>query len=114
MTRTTTTTTKRMLNTSNIGGYNETTNQSVLRGIRPYDQVDLVIEPEGSFTSSSKLLTTNVGLDRTHSPYFVISLRDTSVREGESVLFEVIVSGKRFARYFFLLLLIQYRAHFSS
>ena len=90
---TTTTTTRRLLNSSDTGGYNETTNTSAIRGIRPYDQVDLVLQPDSSLSSSSKVLTTTVGLDQGHVPYFVLSLRDQSVREGESVLFEVIVSG---------------------
>ncbi len=88
-TTTTTTTTKRKL-TSDVGD----TNRSVIRGIRPYDQVDLVLQPDSSVSSSSKVLTTIIGLDQGHTPYFVLALHDQTAREGESVLFEVIVSGK--------------------
>lgn len=45
-------------------------------------------------TSSTKVLRTTFGLDQGHSPYFSLSLHDQTVRESESVLFEVIVSGK--------------------
>jgi hypothetical protein len=53
----------------------------------------LVLQPEGSL-SSTKVLTTKVGLDQGHAPYFVLSLRDQAAREGDSVLFEVIVSAQ--------------------
>lgn len=93
--KTTTTTTKRKITSSDTGGggYNETTNRSVIRGIRPYDQVDLVLPGDSSISSSSKVLTTSFGLDQGHSPYFSLALHDQTAREGESVLFEVIVSG---------------------
>ncbi|CAF0971766.1 unnamed protein product [Rotaria sordida] len=93
---TTTTTTKRTITSLDTPGYNETINRSVIRGIRPYDQVDLVLQPDTSMssTSSSKVLTTTVGLDSNHAPFFVLSLRDQAAREGESVLFEVIVSAQ--------------------
>ena len=97
---TTTTTTKRKITSSDTGGYNETKNRSVIRGIRPYDQVDLVLQPD-SLTSSSKVLTTSFGLDQGHSPYFSLALHDQTAREGESVLFEVIVSGKYFEKFCF-------------
>lgn len=93
-TRTTTTTTRRAYDSSNPNGYDETTNTSVIQGIRPYDQVDLIIQPDSSYSSSSKVLSTSVGLDQSHAPYFVLSLHDQSIREGNSVLFEVIVSGQ--------------------
>ncbi|CAF5097428.1 unnamed protein product, partial [Rotaria magnacalcarata] len=91
---TTTTTTKRTITSSDTGGYNETTNRSVIRGIRPYDQVDLVLQPDSSLSSTSKVLTTTVGLDSNHAPYFALSLHDQTTREGESVLFEVVVSAQ--------------------
>ncbi|CAF4610426.1 unnamed protein product, partial [Rotaria sp. Silwood1] len=91
---TTTTTTKRIITSSDKPGY-ETINRSVVRGIRPFDQVDLVLQPDTSISStSSKILTTSVGLDSNHAPYFVLSLRDQTAKEGESVLFEVIVSAQ--------------------
>jgi hypothetical protein len=96
--RTTTTTTRRTMNSSNTGGYNETTNTSTIHGIRPYDQVDLILEPESSLSTSSKVVSTSIGIDQGHTPYFVLSLRDQSVKEGESVFFEVIVSGMLDAR----------------
>ncbi|CAM2700506.1 unnamed protein product [Rotaria socialis] len=91
---TTTTTTKRTITSSDTGGYSETTNRSVIRGIRPYDQVDLVLQPDSSLSSISKVLTTKVGLDSNHAPYFSLSLHDQTAREGESVLFEVVVSAQ--------------------
>jgi hypothetical protein len=92
---TTRTTTKRTITSSD----NEANKRSVIHGIRPFDQVDLVLQPDNSISSSStKFLTTSVGVDQSYTPYFALSLHDQSVREGESVLFEVIVSGK----YFFL------------
>jgi hypothetical protein len=93
--KTTTTTTKRKITSSDTGGgYNETANRSVIRGIRPYDQVDLVLPGDSSISSSSsKVLTTSFGLDQGYSPYFSLALHDQTAREGESVLFEVIVSG---------------------
>lgn len=87
---TTTTTTKRKL----TSGDTMDSSRSVVRGIRPYDQVDLVLQPDSSMTSSTKVLRTTFGLDQGHSPYFSLALHDQTVREGESVLFEVIVSGK--------------------
>lgn len=33
-------------------------------------------------------------LNQSYPPYFLTSVRDQAVREGESVLFEVVVSGK--------------------
>lgn len=89
-TTTTTTTTKRKL----TSGDTMDSNRSVVRGIRPYDQVDLVLQPDSSMTSSTKVLRTTFGLDQGQSPYFSLALHDQTVREGESVLFEVIVSGK--------------------
>jgi len=94
--KTTTTTTKRKITSSDTGGYNETTNRSVIRGIRPYDQVDLVLQPDSSTSSSSKILTTSFGLDQDHAPYFSLALHDQTAREGESVLFEIVVSGNYF------------------
>ena len=96
-TRTTTTTTRRLYDSSNPNGYEETTNTAVVRGINPYDQVDLIIQPDSSYSSSSKVLSTSVGIDQNHAPYFVLSLHDRSVREGDSILLEVIVSGKTFS-----------------
>jgi hypothetical protein len=75
----------------------------VIRGIRPYDQVDLVLQPDSSISSSSsKVLTTSIGLDQNHAPYFALALHDQTAREGESVLFEVVVSGKYLQKYIFL------------
>ena len=70
--------------------------QTKIHDIKPFDQVDLILQPENSMTSSSssKVLKTNIGLDSNHAPYFVLSLHDQTIREGQSVLFEVIVSGK--------------------
>ncbi len=98
-TTTTTTTTKRKIASSD----HDESNRSVIHGIRPYDQVDLVLQPDSSMTtSSSKVLTTTFGLDQGHVPYFSLALHDQTAREGESVLFEVIVSGKDFSnRVFF-------------
>ena len=73
----------------------------MIRGIRPFDQVDLVLQPDNSL-SSSKVLSTNIGVDQGHVPYFSLTLHDQTVREGESVLFEVTVSGKYQSRLFFL------------
>jgi hypothetical protein len=96
---TTTTTTKRKLISTDTGD----TNRSVIRGIRPYDQVDLVLQPDSSISSSSsKVLTTSIGLDQNHAPYFALALHDQTAREGESVLFEVVVSGKYLQKYIFL------------
>ena len=93
---TTTTTTKRTITSADGGGYNEANKRPVVHGIRPFDQVDLVLQPDNtiSSSSSSKFLTTSAGLEQSHTPYFSVSLHDQSVREGESVLFEVTVSGK--------------------
>jgi hypothetical protein len=51
-------------------------------------------------SSSSKVLKTTFGLDKGHAPYFSLALHDQTAREGESILFEVIVSGKFFYFYF--------------
>ena len=92
-TTTTTTTTKRTITSDGTGGYNETNKRSVVRGIRPFDQVDLVLQPDSSI-STSKVLSTSIGLDQNYKPYFSLSLHDQTVRESESVLFEVIVSAQ--------------------
>lgn len=47
-------------------------------------------ETRGYNTSTN----TNINQDQSYAPYFIQSLRDQTVREGESVLFEVVVSGK--------------------
>ena len=94
-TRTTTTTTRRTMVPSDTGGYMETSNTSFTRGARPFDQVEFVLQPDASTSSSSsKFLTTSIGMDQEHAPYFAVALHDRSVREGESVLFEVMVSGE--------------------
>ncbi|CAF4292231.1 unnamed protein product, partial [Adineta steineri] len=91
---TTKTTTKRTITSADAGGYNEGTNKSLVRGIRPFDQVDLILQPDSSI-SSSKLLSTNLSSEQGgYSPYFNVSLHDQTVREGESVLFEIIVSAQ--------------------
>ncbi len=38
--------------------------------------------------------TINVGPNQSYAPYFIVSLHDKTVREGESVLLEIVVSGK--------------------
>ena len=38
--------------------------------------------------------TNTTDLNQSYAPYFLLSLRDQTVREGESVLLEIIVSGK--------------------
>ena len=38
--------------------------------------------------------TTNAGPNENYAPYFILSLRDQTVREGESILFEIVVNGK--------------------
>jgi hypothetical protein len=92
---TTTTTTKRTITSAGGGGYNEANKRPVVHGIRPFDQVDLVLQPDNTISSSSsKFLTTSTGLDQNHIPYFSLSLHDQTVKESESVLFEVTVSGK--------------------
>lgn len=40
--------------------------------------------------------TINYGSNQDYAPYFLTSLRDQTVREGESVLFEITVYGKNF------------------
>lgn len=40
--------------------------------------------------------TINIGSNQSYAPYFITSLRDQTVKEGESVLFEIVVSGKNF------------------
>lgn len=40
--------------------------------------------------------TTKSGANDSYAPYFISSLRDQTVREGESVLLEVVVSGTRY------------------
>ena len=40
---------------------------------------------------------TNNNFNQSYAPYFIASLKDQTVREGESVLFEVMVSGKYFS-----------------
>ncbi|CAF1082065.1 unnamed protein product, partial [Adineta steineri] len=91
---TTKTTTKRTITSADAGGYNEGTNKSLVRGIRPFDQVDLILQPDSSI-SSSKLLSTNLSSEQGgYSPHFNVSLHDQTVREGESVLFEIIVSAQ--------------------
>ena len=72
----------------------ETSNTSFSRGARPFEQVEFLLQPDTSTSSSSKFLTTSIGMDQEYAPYFVVSLHDHSVREGESVLFEVMVSGE--------------------
>jgi len=36
----------------------------------------------------------NIDSNQSYAPYFINSLRDQAVREGEPVLFEIVVSGK--------------------
>jgi hypothetical protein len=36
----------------------------------------------------------NIDPNQSYAPYFINSLRDQAVREGEPVLFEIVVSGK--------------------
>jgi hypothetical protein len=45
--------------------------------------------------------TTNIGSNQSFAPYFIVSLHDQTVREGESVLFEIVVSGKYLKKNFF-------------
>ena len=37
--------------------------------------------------------TTSSNLNLSYAPYFIVSLHDHTVREGEPILFEVVVSG---------------------
>jgi len=37
--------------------------------------------------------TRNTGSDQSYAPYFIVSLHDETVREGESIFFGVAVSG---------------------
>ena len=38
--------------------------------------------------------TTNANPNENYAPYFILSLRDQSVQEGESILFEIVVNGE--------------------
>jgi hypothetical protein len=51
--------------------YNDSTYTLVIRGIRPFDQADSVLQPDSSISSSSKILRTSVGLYQSHTPYFL-------------------------------------------
>jgi hypothetical protein len=88
---TTKTTTTRTITSADLA------NRSPVRGIRPFEQVDLVLQPDTSLTSTSasRLLTTSSGFQQEYSPYFSVALNDQTVREGESVIFEIKVSGKQ-------------------
>ena len=82
-TRTTkTTTTKRKITSVDTG--NETT-RSITRGIRPYDQVEFILQPDSTISTTSY---------SEHSPEFTVTLHDQNVRESDSVLFEVTVSAQ--------------------
>jgi formylmethanofuran:tetrahydromethanopterin formyltransferase len=48
------------------------------------------------------------GANQSYAPYFLNSLRDQTVREGESVLFEIVISGKDLIFHFFIFYSVQF------
>jgi hypothetical protein len=64
-----------------------------------------------NFTTSKRTVTStentgynqtiNTGSNQSYAPYFIVSLHDRTVKEGESIFFEVVVSGKDFKKSFF-------------
>jgi hypothetical protein len=64
-----------------------------------------------NFTTSKRTVTStentgynqtiNTGSNQSYAPYFIVSLHDRTVTEGESIFFEVVVSGKNFNKSFF-------------
>ncbi|CAF1249473.1 unnamed protein product, partial [Adineta ricciae] len=94
-TTTKTTTTRTITSSDTPGRYGETISRSTVRGIKPFDQVDLILQPDTPLTSTtSRLLTTSTGYEQGYTPYFTVSLNDQTVREGESVLLEIKVSAQ--------------------
>lgn len=76
--------------------YDETLKTFVMQGVHPYEQIDVSYLPqEESMSSSNVCITTIDGNPENGAPSFLKCLHDQSVREGDEVLFEVIVSGKR-------------------
>ncbi|CAF0838305.1 unnamed protein product, partial [Adineta ricciae] len=90
-----TTTTRTITSSDTPGRYGETISRSTVRGVKPFDQVDLILQPDTPLTSTtSRLLTTNTGYEQGYTPYFTVSLNDQTIREGESVLLEIKVSAQ--------------------
>ncbi|CAF0760989.1 unnamed protein product, partial [Didymodactylos carnosus] len=108
----------RMLAESSSGGGLMTTDNSstFITEIEPkyYEPVEFVVSGGGSATeidqygargemTSSTKRTTTTSYDTSvidgqdHAPYFVVSLRDYSVKEGEPILFEVMISAQPLA-----------------